>query len=93
MSDRNEGAAFNGQNERSELREQSQQERQQGKGAFSQTENELSTGSSVRNFADVNGTTFGEQSSTSKFSNLGDKNQDRKGIDSDNTTERKNNSL
>lgn len=42
---------------------------------FTKTENELSLGNSIRNFADVNGTTFGPESNPAKFSHIGGKDE------------------
>lgn len=79
MSDRNKGAEFNDRNEKQEMREQSQQERSQNPESYPKTENELSLGNSIRNFGDVNGTTFGSDSNPAKFSNVGQKNKARTG--------------
>jgi hypothetical protein len=68
---------FNGRNERQNM----QQEHQQEESANNETRvgNDLSLGNSERNFGDVNGSTFGMDSNTAKFSNVGEKNQSRKG--------------
>ena len=70
---------FNGGNEREEMNERFHEEHDKNQDEITKTENELSLENSVRNFGDVNGSTFGADSNTAKFSNLGDKNQARKG--------------
>lgn len=79
MNDRNEDATFNGQPEHRELREEARQERSQHPEDFSQTENDLSTGNSIRNFGEVSGTTFGSESNPAKFGNMGQSNQQGSG--------------
>ena len=72
-------AEFNGRDEQQGIKEAMQQERAENPGEYSKTENEMSLGDSERNFGEVSGTTFGDQSNTAKFSNIGTKNQERKG--------------
>lgn len=72
-------AEFNGRNEEQGIKKAMEQERADNAGEFSKTNNELSIGDSERNFGEVSGTTFGDQSNTAKFSNIGTKNQERKG--------------
>ena len=72
-------AEFNGRNEQEGIKEAMQQERAEDPGEFSKTGDERSEGDSERNFGQVSGTTFGDQSNTAKFSNIGTKNQAMKG--------------
>jgi len=72
-------AEFNGRNEEQGIKKAMEQERADNAGELSKTDNELSMGDSERNFGEVSGTTFGDQSNTAKFSNIGTKNQERKG--------------
>jgi len=72
-------AEFNGRDEQQGIKEAMQQERAENPGEYSKTENEMSLGDSERNFGELSGTTFGDQSNTAKFSNIGTKNQERKG--------------
>jgi len=71
-------AEFNGLDEQQGIKKAMQQERAENPGEYSTTENEMSMGDSTRNYGEVSGTTFGDQSNTAKFSNIGTKNQDRK---------------
>ena len=71
-------AEFNGLDEQQGIKKSMQQERAENPGEYSTTENEMSMGDSTRNYGEVSGTTFGDQSNTAKFSNIGTKNQDRK---------------
>jgi hypothetical protein len=70
---------FNGVNEHDGLRETFENEHNNDPEAFAKTGDELSLGDSVRTYGEVSGTTFGMQSNTAKFSNIGQKNQERKG--------------
>jgi hypothetical protein len=72
-------AEFNGRNEQEGIKEEMQKERAENPGEFSKTDNEMSMGDSERNYGQVSGTTFGDQSNTAKFSNIGTKNQAMKG--------------
>lgn len=66
---------FNGKNERAAMDREFQEEHDNQKDEFSKTENDLSLGNSIRNVADVNGTTFGPDSNPAKFSHIGGKDQ------------------
>lgn len=66
---------FNGRDERQGIKEAAQEERASNTNDVANTENELSLGDSERNYGEVSGTTFGIQSNTAKFSNIGAKNQ------------------
>lgn len=79
MNDKNEGASFNRQNEQEGMQDASRDERNTTGDEFSKTSSDLSEGDSARNFGEVSGTTFGMESNTAKFSNIGPKNQARKG--------------
>jgi hypothetical protein len=72
-------AEFNGRNEQEGIKDAMQQERAESPGEFSKTDDQMSTGDSERNYGQVSGTTFGDQSNTAKFSNIGTKNQAMKG--------------
>ena len=71
---------FNRVDEQQSIKEAAQKERatESGKDVTS-TENDLSLGNSIRNYGEVSGTTFGDQSNTAKFSNMGDNNQGQQG--------------
>lgn len=76
---------FNENEEKRGIERQFHKEEDDNGKAFTKAESDLSLGDSIRNNADVNGTTFGMDSNTAKFSNVGKKNQARKeedGIDS-----------
>ena len=70
---------FNGKNEKEALDKQFHKEHADNPDAFSKTENELSTGNSIRNFGEVSGTTFGAESNPAKFSNIGADDQGQNG--------------
>ena len=72
-------AEFNGRNEQEGIKEEMQKERAENPGEFSKTDNEMSMGDSERNYGQVSGTTFCDQSNTARFSNIGTKNQAMKG--------------
>lgn len=66
---------FNGKNEKAAMDQEYHEEHDGKQKAFTKTENKLSMGDSIRNFADVNGTTFGPESNPAKFGHMGDNNQ------------------
>jgi len=66
---------FNGKNEKTAMDREFHEEHDNHKDEFSKTENDLSLGNSIRNFADVNGTTFGPESNPAKFSHIGGKDE------------------
>ena len=70
---------FSGKDQREGLREASQNERETAPDENANTEDELSLGDSVHPYGEVSGTTVGMESNTAKFSNIGQKNQVRKG--------------
>jgi hypothetical protein len=72
-------AELNGRNEQEGIKEEMQRERAENPGEYSKTDDEMSVGDSERNYGQVSGTTFGDQSNTAKFSNIGTKNQAMKG--------------
>jgi len=66
---------FNGKDEQQGIQEAAQKERADDNNAVTKTENDLSLGNSIRNYGEVSGTTFGDQSNPAKFSNIGGNNQ------------------
>lgn len=74
----NRDPRFNHTNERKAMDEEFEKE-QNASNEETKTNDEMSTGNSIRNFGEVSGTTFGSESNTSKFSNIGRKNQEQKG--------------
>ncbi len=72
-------AELNGRNEPEGIKEEMLQEHAENLGEFNKTNNEMSVGDSERNYGQVSGTTFDDQSNTAKFSNIGTKNQAMKG--------------
>jgi hypothetical protein len=70
---------FNNRNQQEGIKEEAEKERAANPGAFSPTGDELSLDDSIRTQGQVSGSTFGMESNTAKFSNLGPKNQARKG--------------
>src|SRR5436190_24281458 len=72
-------AEFNGRDEQEGIKEEMQKERTENPGEFSKTDDDTSMGDSERNYGQVSGTTFGDQSNTARFSNIGTKNQAMKG--------------
>jgi len=72
MANTNErDAEFNGRNEEKSMQQEFNKERSEEQNK----KDDLSLSDSIRNQADVNGTTFGADSNSAKFSNIGDKNQ------------------
>ena len=76
---KNEAPQFNGVNQHEGLREAFQKEHDADPEAYTKPTDELSLDDSTRTYGEVSGTTFGMQSNTAKFSNIGQKNQARKG--------------
>jgi len=74
----NKDTRFNNVNERKGMDEEFEKE-QNASEDQAKTNDEMSTGNSIRNFGEVSGSTFGSESNTSKFSNIGRKNQEQKG--------------
>jgi len=81
ITNRNKGPEFNNVNERKGMNEEFQKEEN---AQSPSTNNELSTGNSIRNYGEVNGTTFGAESNTAKFSTTGQKNRTRQGTGDEN---------
>lgn len=84
MKNRNEQPDFNGRDERKSMKEEFHKEQDNNSEEFTKKD-ELSLNNSIRNQGDVNGSTFGASGNTSQFSNIGQKNQTRKGENNDNT--------
>ena len=74
----NKDPRFNNTNERKAMDEEFEKE-QNASDKAAKTNDEMSTGNSIRNFGEVSGTTFGPESNTVKFSNTGRRNQEQKG--------------
>jgi hypothetical protein len=74
----NKDTRFNNVNERQGMDEEFEKEQNASK-EETNTNDEMSSGNSIRNFGEVSGTTFGSKSNTAKFSNIGRKNQEQKG--------------
>jgi hypothetical protein len=74
----NKNPRFNNTNERKAMDEEFEKE-QNASNEEAKTNDEMSTGNSIRNFGEVSGTTFGSESNTSKFSNIGRNNQEQTG--------------
>lgn len=88
MKERNEQPDFNGRDERKSMKEEYHNEHDNNSNEFTKKD-DLSLNNSIRNQGDVNGSTFGAASNTSQFSNIGKKNQSRKG-ENDNNIENTN---
>ena len=74
---------FNGKDEQQGIQAAAQKERTSEEGNdVTNPENDLSLGNSIRNYGEVSGTTFGDQSNPAKFSNIGNSNQGQQGADS-----------
>src|SRR5579875_3094530 len=70
---------FDGMNERDAMNSEYEKEKNTREDASPKASDELSTAGSMRNYGEVSGSTFGDESNTAKFSNMGAKNQERKG--------------
>jgi hypothetical protein len=77
-NDNNKQPDFNGVNQQQGMQEEFQKERETNPDELSKID-DMSLDDSIRNYAEVSGSTFGMESSTAKFSNIGQKNQARKG--------------
>lgn len=77
-SQNNNHPEFNGADEQQGIKEAAQKERTDNNDV-TKTENDLSLGNSIRNYGEVSGTTFGDQSNPAKFSNIGGNNQGQQG--------------
>ncbi|MGN6398967.1 MAG: hypothetical protein ACTHMD_00830 [Flavisolibacter sp.] len=74
----NKEPRFNNTNERKAMDEEFEKE-QNASNEEAKTNDEMSTGNSIRNFGEVSGTTFGTETNTSKFSNTGRRHQEQRG--------------
>lgn len=70
---------FGGQDQHKKMQEEFEKERSTDQNEFTKTGDDLSLGDSIRTEGEVSGSTFGDNSAPAKFSNIGQKNQTRKG--------------